>query len=244
MKHHSLRPVWLAVGLAILAATGVAGLKRNEDAQATQAPDFAVTTMDGKTLRLHDQIGKVVLLDFWGAWCGPCRDAAPDLVAMYERHVNEPFVMIGISSDRATDAGLLREFVSLSRMKWPQVHDLNQDVIHKYAVNVYPTYVLIDGDGVERARFDGKSSVKDVDTAARKWLQSLAAETARKERAVVSGANRPSIGKGPESRAFTIAARPVGPARQGREIRRGLREASLDGRRRRTLRPDEHGKLR
>src|SRR6187455_2120240 len=59
------------------------------------APDFVVTTLDGKHLRLRDQIGRVVLLDFWGVWCGPCREVVPDLKAIYERHVNEPFVIVG-----------------------------------------------------------------------------------------------------------------------------------------------------
>ena len=141
------------------------------------APDFVVTTLDGKYLRLRDQIGRVVLLDFWGVWCGPCREVVPDLKAIYERHVNEPFVIVGISSDSPGNTGQLLEFVSMNRMKWPQVHDVRQDVIHEYAVNAYPTYVLIDGDGVQRGRFDGSSSLKNVETEVRKWLKPLAAVT-------------------------------------------------------------------
>jgi thiol-disulfide isomerase/thioredoxin len=188
MGHHPLR-LFFVIGLALLAVTGGRSVANGQKAaQAVMAPDFTVTTLDGKKLRLQDQTGKVVLLDFWGVWCGPCREVVPDLVSVYERHVNEPFVIIGISSDSPGNAGQLRDFVSMNRMKWPQVHDLNQDVIHTYAVNVYPTYVLIDGDGVERGRFDGKSSVKNVETEIRKWLKTLAASNARKERAAVPSA--------------------------------------------------------
>lgn len=166
----------LVLALAVPTGQPFAGAGKKAG-QAVLAPDFSVRTLDGQMLRLRDQIGKVVLLDFWGVWCPPCVQVVPDLKAIYERHLNEPFVIVGISSDPPSNTGRLLEFVSMNRMKWPQVHDLREVVINTYAVNAYPTYVLIDGEGVERRRFDGKSSLKDVETEARKLLKTLASRT-------------------------------------------------------------------
>ncbi len=200
MRSLPRRLTWLALGIGVACLGGVPGVALEPAGQAGPAPDFTTTTLDGKTLRLRDYRGKVVLLDFWGAWCPPCREVAPDLVAMHDRHAKEPFTIIGLSSDSAASVGLLREFLFTSGMKWPQVHDFTQTIAQKYAVFSYPAYVVIDGDGNQRARFDGKTAVKDIEGSVRQWVRALVVPSSDKSKTPARAvASDPVPRKVPES---------------------------------------------
>ena len=119
------------------------------------APDFSVTTLEGKTLALGDFKGKTVVLDFWGTWCAPCVKAAPDLVRMNKKLAGQPFVMIGISSDK--DEVKWREFINKNKMEWPQYLDDGR-LQALFDVNTFPTYIVLDGEGIVRFRHAGGGS--------------------------------------------------------------------------------------
>lgn len=111
------------------------------------APDFAVTTLDGKTLRLDDYRGKVVLLYFYGTWCSPCVAATPKLKELYEelRALGE-FEMISFSFREPEEKP--RAHVEKHSLAWPQVA-FGQDlkVVEAYGVLGAPHYFLIGPDG-------------------------------------------------------------------------------------------------
>jgi thiol-disulfide isomerase/thioredoxin len=117
------------------------------------APDFSIDTAGGKEISLASLHGKVVLLDFWGTWCPPCVRAVPSLRKLHEAHANDSFVIVGISSDK--DPKVWSAFTAKNGMVWPQYWDANTRMQRTFEVKVFPTYVLLDGDGIERLRVSG-----------------------------------------------------------------------------------------
>jgi TonB family protein len=117
------------------------------------APRFSVVTLDRELLDLDALKGKVVLLDFWGTWCPPCVVAVPTLRDLQKKHAKDPFVLLGVSSD--TEETVVRAFTDKNRIVWPQYWDRDRKVQQAFDVRAFPTYVLIDDEGVVRFRTTG-----------------------------------------------------------------------------------------
>ena len=113
------------------------------------APDFEEAMADGTTMKLSDLRGKVVLLDFWASWCGPCRRENPNVVALYEQYKDEGFTVMSVSLDKSKDSWLAA--IEKDNLTWPyHVSDLqhwNSKVPKLYGVRGIPFTVLIDKDG-------------------------------------------------------------------------------------------------
>ncbi|MDE6986405.1 MAG: AhpC/TSA family protein [Bacteroides acidifaciens] len=121
----------------------------------TKCIDFEMETPDGKTVKLSDYVGKgkVVLVDFWASWCGPCRREMPNLVEAYAKYKGKNFEIVGVSLDQ--DGAAWKESIKKMNMTWPQMSDLKfwqSKGAQLYAINSIPHTVLIDGDGTIIAR--------------------------------------------------------------------------------------------
>jgi len=123
------------------------------------APDFAFTTIERQSVKSNDLRGKVVLIDFWATWCSVCRDSIPMLRSLQKRYKSQAFVMVGVSSDNDEDA--VRTFAQSHHMDWPEHVDLKGDTLRTFNVEAYPTFVLIDKDGVIRFRQSGVGPYTD-----------------------------------------------------------------------------------
>lgn len=121
-------------------------------AKAQLASDFKVKATDGKELSLRNLRGKVVLLDFWASWCGPCRVEMPAVKKVWQKYGGEKFVIVGINMDHTKEA--FESYVKSEGLTWPQYFDgmgWNNKITKLYGVRGIPYTVLIDKDGAIRA---------------------------------------------------------------------------------------------
>jgi peroxiredoxin len=117
----------------------------------TRAADLSLPDRNGKLVRLSDLKGKVVLVDFWASWCGPCRKNNPRLVKLYHKYHSKGLEIYGISLDESHDDW--QSAVSQDRMEWIQVIDdkgWNASSALTYGVDMIPSSFLLDRDGVIR----------------------------------------------------------------------------------------------
>lgn len=113
-----------------------------------EAPELILPMPNDKELALSSLRGKVVLIDFWASWCGPCRKEMPNVKRSYEKYKNKGFEIYGVSLDK--DRGAWIEAISKDGLTWPQVSDLKfwqSEAAQTYAVQSIPFTVLIDKDG-------------------------------------------------------------------------------------------------
>ena len=114
-----------------------------------EALDFMQPKLDGKPLRLSDLKGKVVLLDFWASWCGPCRRENPNVVKVYEKYKAAGFTVMSVSLDK--DKTAWQEAITRDNLSWPNhVSDLkawSNEAAQLYKVTGIPFTILIDKEG-------------------------------------------------------------------------------------------------
>ena len=114
----------------------------------SEAPELLLPMANGKDLALSSFRGKVVLIDFWASWCGPCRKELPNVKRCYEKYKSKGFEIYGVSLDKERDAWI--EAISEEGLTWPQVSDLKfwqSEAVAIYAIESIPFTVLIGKDG-------------------------------------------------------------------------------------------------
>jgi len=123
---------------------------------------------------LEEMKGKVVLLDFWASWCGPCRMALPKVKQLQSIYGGAEFTVVSVSED--DDEATWRTFVAKNQMTWAQRFDGDSSLMRQYQVTGLPTYVLLDRDGRELQRYvgedPGQSIVERVEPTLKRTLQS------------------------------------------------------------------------
>jgi len=131
-----------------------------ELARARMAPPFAVTTLDGQRVSLDDLKGKVVLLDFWATWCGPCREALPHMRSIARNFQGQPLVILSVSLDN--DDHRWREFIEKNGMTWSHYRDggFTGPISRMFGVGAIPHTFTIDADGVLQDEHIGDASIE------------------------------------------------------------------------------------
>jgi thiol-disulfide isomerase/thioredoxin len=136
------------------------------------APDFALPAIhgaeQGKSIRLAEFAGRVVVLDFWASWCGPCREQMPILDRVRQEYDASEVTFLGVSTDAEPEAALA--FLKAHPVSYVSVLDQTGQVSQQFGVTKLPTLVVIDASGKvthNEARLVGERSVRDLIEAAR-----------------------------------------------------------------------------
>jgi len=135
------------------------------------APEFEVTTASGDKLALASLSGKLVVLDFWATWCPPCRDSIGDLRELTKKYSKDRVVLISVSAD--ADQRAWSSFIAEKKMVWAQYLDESGSMRRLFSVHAFPTYIVIDGDGVIRERIVGENPQQSVVRRLKETLQTL-----------------------------------------------------------------------
>jgi thiol-disulfide isomerase/thioredoxin/Tfp pilus assembly protein PilF len=126
----------------------------------TIAPDFQFTSMQGQQLSLQGLAGRVIVMDFWATWCPPCRESVPELKELTRKYPLKKLVLISVSADK--DEQQWREFVAKKKMDWAQYRDADKRIMNSFDIHSFPTYLVINGDGVIKERITGLNPQESV----------------------------------------------------------------------------------
>jgi thiol-disulfide isomerase/thioredoxin len=123
---------------------------------AKRAPAFTVTALDGSKFTLDEMGGRVVLIDFWATWCGPCNEELPHMKKIAKEFAGQPLVIISVSWD--SDAKKWKDFIAKNEMSWVQYLDTDQKLTKAFGIQAIPHYFTIDSDGVLTSEMLGSES--------------------------------------------------------------------------------------
>ena len=140
------------------------------------AADFALRNLDGKSVRLSDFKGKVVLLNFWATWCPTCEKDRPAIERLHQAYRSRGFVVVAVSIDRSSTANVKR-YVERHRLSFPHLHDPDDRVSPDYWVIGIPTSLLITRNGLVAYRVAGEYDWDGPEV--RQVIERLLGESAR-----------------------------------------------------------------
>jgi peroxiredoxin len=143
-------------------------------AREEYAPEFSVTTIRGETVSLNGLAGKFVVLDFWATWCPPCRASVGELKELTRKYPRDKVVLISVSADKEEDKW--RDFVAKKEMDWYQYRDLEGKILRTYGIHAFPTYIVIDTEGIVRQRIVGENPQQSIVARLKTVLATLTAD--------------------------------------------------------------------
>jgi peroxiredoxin len=145
---------FLAAIFGILLICGCGGQDKSASLTSQGAPDFALKDLNGRVYRLSDFKGRVVLLNFFATWCGPCRQEVPHLLNLRKKFGDQGVEVIGVSLDHEVDRAL-RPFVQRYRITYPVLLGTRKVVLDYGGIRGIPTTFVIDHNGTIRDYFAG-----------------------------------------------------------------------------------------
>jgi peroxiredoxin len=173
-------PLWLVLLLAALLA-GCSGkphlpadpatpaISSDAPAKGQTAPDFSLRAASGENVALAGLRGKVVLVNFWATWCGPCKQELPAIDAVARRYAARGFVVLGVDAGGDQDSDV-ESFARKQALSFPLLEDSTGVTAARYRLLGVPTSFLVDANGVVRTVHPGPYKQSELDHAVRALL--------------------------------------------------------------------------
>lgn len=151
-------------------------LKFDKAPDRRTAPNFS-WEQNGKPISLSDFKGRVILLNIWAQWCGPCKQEMPFLSQIYDEYKDKGLVIIGVSIDKANDRAKLESYLQSNPVSYLIVNDVKGDILKEYPapdgsdmINVFPTTFIIDKKGEIVESFIGSKTKESFISYIKKYL--------------------------------------------------------------------------
>jgi thiol-disulfide isomerase/thioredoxin len=141
----------------LLLAVMIAGLAPTIQAGVKPAPNFVLKTSDGQTVELKKLVGKVVVINFWATWCGPCRMEIPGMLEVYKKYKGEGLEIIGVSLDQK-GWSVVTPYVEKTKIDYPIVLGTEQVVSDYGNLQAIPSTFVVDKKGNIVAEHTGSLS--------------------------------------------------------------------------------------
>lgn len=156
---------------ALLAMACLAPLSAHAREVGARLPEIGLVDREGKRVDAESLKGKVVLIDFWASWCGPCKEEMPVLERLYKKYKKDGLVIVGVSVDR--EAPNVGEFLKGTPVSFPIVHDKEHAVADRYKPPRMPSSYIVDRAGVIRHLHAGfkKEDAAKLETEIKALLQ-------------------------------------------------------------------------
>jgi peroxiredoxin len=142
-------------------------MTENGIAEGEPAPDFVARALDGRTVKLSDLRGRVVMLDFMASWCGNCVATLPEIMKLYDQFERSKVEIVSVSLDggETTDSTLrdLKDLLANHPVDWPVIFDdtgWDNAIAQRYGVSRLPAHVIIDREGIIRLIAEGGEKKK------------------------------------------------------------------------------------
>ena len=139
------------------------GVDTEKSAVGFKAPAFTVRNLKGNRVQLADHKGKVVILNLWATWCGPCRVEMPGLENLYRRYRSEGLEILAVSLDKGS-SDKVQTFADQYRLSFPVLLDSDGQVESRYHTLTIPTTYVIDKNGMVVAEVDGAKNWESEET--------------------------------------------------------------------------------
>jgi len=169
LSRHSARAaarVLFAAGwaLALIAVAAVPPPALAQVGTGARAPELGLSDINGHALRISSLRGKVVVVDFWASWCGPCRESFPFWNRLQSRYGSQGLVVVGVSVDR--DMSNVRTFLRRNPAQFRVVHDPGHAIADRYRPATMPSTFIVDKRGVVRFVHRGfrSSDTRDLES--------------------------------------------------------------------------------